>query len=31
VIVVLLLVLWRRAERDAAAALGRAQAAGEPV
>jgi len=30
-IVVLLLVLWRRAERDAAGALGRARAAGEPV
>ena len=30
-IVVLLLVLWRRAERDAAWALGRARAAGEPV
>eukprot|EP01042_Synura_sphagnicola_P013810 gene13810-17498_t len=30
-IVVLLVMLWRRAERDAAGALGRARAAGEPV
>ena len=31
VIVLLLVVLWRRADRDAAGALGRARAAGEPA